>query len=434
MLQLVSMKTSVKQLSDTRVELTVELGRAELEDARLVSLKKLARETKIPGFRNGRAPANVVEKHVNPNILAEQELHNALDKGVAKAFVDEGIQALARPDVEVKKYVPGDQLEFTATTEVFPVVELGDYKKLKTKKTKVTVSEAEVDDVLKNIQEGYAEKKEVKRAAKMGDEVVIDFTGMKDGAIFPGGTATNYALKLGSNAFIPGFEDGIAGHKAGDKFKLKLKFPENYHATDLKGQSVVFEVVLHKVNGLSLPKIDMELVKKCGPFKTIAELKADIKKNLVHQKEHETVGRLKDALISELVETSKVPVPEVLLNDQIQAIRQDTAQNMLYKGTTLQDYLASINKSEDEWLEQDVKKAAEVRVKGGLVLSALSRELKITVSNEEVEAKLGELLDVYKKNDEAIKQLKTESAKVDVTNRLVTEKTTDELVRLTKNT
>ena len=217
------MKTTVKKLSDTKVQLTISLGASELADAEQVSLTKLARDIKVPGFRKGKVPASIAAKHIDPNVLQEQILENALSKAVAEAFLREKLQALDRPSVEVKKFVPGSELEFMAEVEVIPPVKLGDYKKLTAKKEAAKVEDKDVDEVIERIRKNYSEKSEVKRAAKLGDEAVIDFTGKKDGVAFDGGSAKEYGLKLGEGQFIPGFEEGVIGHKAGEEFDLKLK-------------------------------------------------------------------------------------------------------------------------------------------------------------------------------------------------------------------
>lgn len=426
------MKTSVKQLSDTKVELSIQVGRDGLENARLAALKQLAKDAKVPGFRNGKAPANVVEKHVDPNKLAEVSLENAVARAVAEGFNAEKIRPLMRPEITVTKYVPGDTLEFRATADILPAIKLGDYKKLKAKTEKVEILDKEITDVLGNIQNSFSEKKAVKRAAKNGDEVLIDFTGKLNGEAFKGGSDKDFPLKLGSKSFIPGFEEGVAGHEPGDKFNLDLEFPADYHAANLKGQKVVFEVLLKQVNELSLPKVDDELAKKCGPFKNVVELKEDVKKNLLAQKTHEAREKLKDALVMELVEKSKVPVPDVLQNDQVEMIKQDMARNLAYRGMSLEDYLGQIKKTEQEWLETDVKLAADKRVKAGLVLAELSKELKIDVLEDEVKAKQAELVTAYSKNPEAMKQLGTDEARIDIRNRLLTDKTIEELIKINK--
>jgi trigger factor len=196
------MKTTVKHPTDTSALLTISLEPSELEAAEQVALSKLARELKVPGFRKGKVPIGVAKKNVDPNVLQEQTLENALSKAVADAFTSEDIQALERPEVEVKKYVPGSELEFTAEAQILPAVKLGNYKKLKAKAEKVSVTAKDVDEIIVRMQENFAEKATVDRAAKLGDDTVIDFEGKKDGVAFDGGTAKGYELKLGGGQFI----------------------------------------------------------------------------------------------------------------------------------------------------------------------------------------------------------------------------------------
>ena len=329
------MKTTVKKLSDTKVELTISLGNEELSAAEQVALTKMAGDVKVPGFRKGKVPVSVAAKHVNPAALQEQTLDNALSKAVAEAFMAEKIQALDRPAVDVKKFVPGQELEFTAEVEIIPPVKLGNYKKLKAKRQAVKVEDKEVEEIITRMRENFTEKTEVKRAAKEGDEAVIDFTGKKDDVPFDGGAAKDFALKLGSGQFIPGFEEGVVGHKAGETFDLKLTFPKDYHAKELAGADVVFTVTLHKVNELSLPEVNDEFAAKCGPFTSVDELKADIKREITAQKDREADEKLKDDLVGELAEVSKVALPELLIDDQIRSIEQDLMQNLIYLGFTL---------------------------------------------------------------------------------------------------
>lgn len=425
------MKTTVKNLSDTKVELTISLEPSDLEAAHQVALKKLSHNLKVAGFRKGKAPLAVAEKHIDPNALQEQVLENALSRAVAEAFISENIQALERPAVEVKKFVPGQELEFTAEAEVVPKVKLGNYKKLKAKKEAVKVDAKDVDEIIVRMQENFVERAEVKRAAKSGDEAVIDFTGKKDGVAFDGGAAKDYSLKLGAGQFIPGFEEGVIGHKAGDSFDLNLEFPKDYHSKDLAGQKVVFEVKLHKVNELKLPEVNDEFAAKCGPFTSAEELNQDIEREVLAQKERETTEKFKDALVSELAESSKAPLPELLVEDQMRSIEQDMTQNLMYRGMDLDSYInAQKFKDKDDWLTKEVRPAAENRVKAGLILAELSKELNVDVSRDEVAAQISIMKEQYGKDAKTAAQFDNPDVHRDIANRLITDKTIDKLVEL----
>ena len=426
------MKTNVKYTTDTKVELTITLGAKELEAAEQVALKKLSRDLKVPGFRKGHVPLAVAQKNIDPNALQEQTLENALSKAVAESFLGEKLQALERPAVEVKKFVPAQELEFTAEAEVVPPVKLGDYKKLKSKREEAKVTAADVDEIIQRMQENFVERKAVKREAKRGDEVIIDFTGKKDDVAFEGGSAKDYALQLGDGQFIPGFEDGIVGHKAGETFSLDLTFPKDYHAKDMAGQKVVFDVTLRTVNELTLPEVNDEFAAKCGPFTDVKELKSDIKREIAAQKEREATEKLKDALVSELTEISKVASPKLLIEDQMRSIEQDMMQNLMYRSVTLESYLETQKFTDrDDWLKREVRPAAEKRVKAGLILAELSKVLEIDISRDELAAQIEQMKLQYGAKDAKVaKQLENPDVHRDIANRMITDKTVEKLVEL----
>ncbi len=425
------MKTTVKNLSDTKVSLTISVTPEELKNAELVSLDKLGKTVKVPGFRKGKVPASVVAKHIDPQTLQAELLNNAISKAVSEAFISENIQVIDRPEVEVKKYVPGSELEFTAEVEIIPAVKLGDYKKLTAKKKIEKVTEKDVTEIIDRMRQSLAEKKEVTRAAKNEDETLIDFIGKKDDVAFDGGTGTDYTLVLGSGQFIPGFEEGIVGHKAGETFDLELTFPEDYHAKELAGEKVVFTTTLKAVKEVVPAELNDEFAAKCGPFTSVDELKEDIKRELTAQKEREAIEKLKDELVSELLDVSDVPVPEVLVKDQERSIEQDFTQNLAYRGISLDSYLeAEKFATKEVWLDKEVRPAAEKRVKAGLALAELSKVLKIEATADELADHINQYREQYANNKEALKQFEQPEVQRDIANRLLTEKTVDKLVEL----
>lgn len=422
------MKTKLKNISDVKVELTISLGAEELKAAEQVALTKLAKEVKIEGFRKGKAPLEMVAAQVDPNLLNQETLENALSKSVAEAFLKEKVQAINRPEVDVKKFIPGTELEFTATTEIMPKVELGDYKKLGVKKEAVKVSKKEVKETIDRILKNFAEKKKVEREAKNGDEVIIDFLGKKDGVAFDGGKAEKFPLELGSKSFIPGFEEGLIGKKAGDELSLDLEFPKDYHAKDLAGAKVVFEVKIHEVRENVEPEINEEFLSKLGDFKTKEEFEKQIEEDLKTQKQAEADEKFKDKLVKKLAEVSKVTVPEILLEDQKRSIEMDMQQNLMYSGLSLEDYLERMGKTREEWLEKDVKEAAEMRVKSGLALAELSKVEKVKSDTKELDARITQLKEQYGNSKEVQKQLSSDDVRRNLANQILTEKTIDLLV------
>ena len=425
------MKITTKQLSDTKLEITVKLDASDLKTARKKAVARLAKETKVPGFRKGKAPADIAETHMSANDINGHALDIAVRTSVPKAFKEAAKDPVMIPEINVTKFVPDEEVEYVATADILPEIKLGDYKKLKVKKPEAKVAEKDITEIIDNIRSAYAEKKAVKRAAKMGDEVIIDFEGSKDGVKFDGGSAKGHHLTLGSKSFIPGFEEGVVGHEPGDRFDLELTFPKDYHNSDLAGAKTNFNVLLSQVNEVVKPELDDELAKKCGPFKTVKELKDDIKKNLAAQNEQRAMDKFKDDLVLELVKNSKVSAPEVMIKDQLRFIKDDINRNAAAHGMAFEDYLRQAGQTEEEW-EKEARKIAETRVKSSLCLQVLARDQKIEATDDEVTAKIAELKDVYQKSPEAVKQLDDPNVRQDIKNRLTIEKTLDFLVKNAK--
>ena len=425
------MKTKVKKLSDSRVEITVTLDSKDLTSAAEKALDKLAKEVRVEGFRKGKVPTEVAKKFIPENDLNAETADIAVRTTIITAFMENSKQPLALPGANITKYVPGEVLEYTATADIIPEVKLGDYKKLGVKMKEVKITEKDIQGVLDNLAQSFAEKKVTKRAAKLTDEVIIDFVGKKDGKAFEGGSAKDYRLGLGSGTFIPGFEDGIVGHEPGDKFELELTFPKDYGVKDLAGAKTTFEVLLKQVNEVVKPEINDELAKKVGPFEDVTALKEDIKKNLSAQTERQNTENFKNDLVEALVKKSTVPAPEILIDDQMRMMRDDVTRNATSNGVTFEEYIARAGETAESW-EKKVREIATQRVKGSLVLQNLANAEKISVSDDEVAEKIAELKEVYKRSPEALKSLKDPNVKMDIKNRMTIEKTLDYLVSVNK--
>jgi len=425
------MKHTVKKTNDTTRLITIELDADDLAQIKANTLVHLAKHVKVAGFRPGKVPAHIAEKHIDPTQLNSELLEEAVNSAAVKVLDAEGIMPLDRPKVEVKKFEPASGLEFTAELQVIPDIKLGDYKKLKAIKPSTTVNAKDVDDVLANLQRQQAAKKPAARAAKDGDELTIDFVGTdKDGKDVAGATAKDYQLVLGSGSFIPGFEAALVGVKKGDKRDVPLTFPKDYHHAPLKNAKVNFAVTVNEVSEVTLPALNDKFASLVGPFKTLADLKADIKRELTEQMEREAADKLKDDLVEQLVKASSVPVPEVLVADQMVSLERDFVQNLMYRGQTLEQYLAEKGLTKEEWQAKELRDAAVRRVQVGLVLAELSKVEKIDVSREELEARLTEMLKSYGNSPEIKKQLDTPEARRDLANRVLTEKTVSRLVQL----
>ena len=424
------MKSTCKKLS-TSVEFTVEFDSKDFEPARLKALERLARNLKVPGFRNGKAPANVVEQHVDPNDLASQTLDIMVRQAIPKLYEAEGLAPISIPHVDVMKYVPGEMAELTITSDIMPEVKLGDYENVKVVYDEPEVTDDDVEDVLHRIAESYAEPKVVKRAAKKGDEVIIDFKGKKDGKAFDGGSAKDYHLRLGSGQFIPGFEDGIIGHEVGDKFDLDITFPEDYASKELAGAKTVFEILVKQVSEVIVPEIDDELAKKSGAFATLEELRKDIMANLKSRATYEADEKYKDTLLNEIIAHSKTEAPATLVQEQFESMKEDMFRNLRTRGMDMEQYLEQTKQKLEDW-EEAVRENARKRVVGSIIVQKLADALGIEVSEEEAAQQVVEMRAAYKNDPKALEQLKTPEVATSIRNRMRVDKTMNKLVEINK--
>ena len=424
------MKSSVEK-TNTSAKFAVEFTAKDFEPARLKALERLARNIKVAGFREGRAPANVVEQHVDPNKLASETLDILVRQTIPKIFAEAKLTPISVPHVDVMKYVPGESAELSIEADIMPEVKFGDYENLDAEYAIQTITEDDVEDVLNRIAESFAETSVVKRAAKLGDEVIIDFTGKKDGVEFAGGSAKDFKLRLGSGQFIPGFEDGIVDHEVGDSFDLNLTFPEDYGNKEMAGAKTVFEVLLKQVNEVKTPAIDDELAKKTGAFEKLEDLRKDIRKNLEEQAQKQADDQYKDRLLAKLVEVSETEAPKTLVQEQVEAMRGDLLRNLKARKMELEDWLKAQGKKKDEW-EKDIREAAERRVISSIVVQRLGEEMKVEISDKDIEDQLEQMRQAYAKSPEALKEIDDPRTKANIYNRLRIEAIMDKLVGINK--
>lgn len=423
------MKYDKKDLGKNKFEFKVAVDKDTLKQCHDKAIKSLGKNAKVAGFRQGHIPLEVLEKHIDPAQLANFEINEAINLAVMEMIESEDLQILDQPKVNVTKYVPADTLEFAVEVETVAPVKLGDATKLKVKKPEVKVDDQQVEDVVKRLQTSGAEKKAVERAAKNGDEVIIDFTGLKDGKEFAGGKATDYPLELGSNQFIPGFEDGIVGHKAGEQFDVNVTFPKDYGAKDLAGMKAVFRINLKKVNELTLPELDDKFAVSIAPdFKTMDDLRNDIRHELEREEEAKNREEYHNELLNKLAEKSKVEVPEVLVDDQLANGKKQFEQNLAYRGMSLDDYLGQAGKTKDEY-EQEMRDTATKQIRNSLVLRQFIKENNITVSDSDIINYQAEILARYN-NPKMKENFQTEEAKRQMRQQLLTDRAFAKLVEL----
>lgn len=419
-----------KEVEKNKFEYTIVVPANMIKQCHDKAVESLGRNAKVPGFRKGHVPMEVLERAIDPARVADVEINEAVNATLVELIDKEDIQPLDQPVINLTKYVPNQTIEYTATIEVVPPVKLADVKKLETKRPEVKVADKEVNEVIERLRTNAAEKTVVDRAAKKGDEVIIDFTGLLNGKEFAGGKAKDYELKLGSGAFIPGFEEGIEGHKAGEEFDVNVTFPEEYGAKELAGQESVFKVKLNKVNELKLPELNDEFAKGIAPdFKSMDDLKKDVRKNLEQGQEAENRQKFEDDLLSELAEKSNVDIPEVLVKDQLPQMEQQFTQGLMYRGLDLDGYLSQKGMTKEEWEKKELRPAAEKRVRNSLVISQFAKDNHIEVTAEEIKDYRDKILDRYT-NENIRKQFETPEYTRQIAQQLATEKAMAKLVEL----
>jgi trigger factor len=417
------MQVSQKSLTDTSVQLTVTADAAALVRLKQVVLQKLAPSVNLSGFRAGKAPLNLVEKNLDQSRLQTEFLDEAVNAFYIDAINHQKLRPVAQPKISITKFVPFDALEFRAEVEVVGEVKLANYKTLKVAKPLVNVTAKDINDVLGKLKIREADKKPATRASKTGDEVWIDFTGVDAKTREPinGADGKDFPLVLGSNTFIPGFEPELVGLKADAEKTFKITFPKDYGVATLQSREVSFTVTVKKVNEVVEPKLDDKFSAKVGPFKTLAELKADIKKQLKVEREREAQMQFENELVTAVTAKSTVEIPKVLVDEQLDAMENDERQNLAYRGQTWQEHLEAEGVNEEQHRERN-RAQAEQRVKAGLVLSEIADKEKITATPEEVEIRMQILKGQY--NDPQMQaELYKPEARRDITSRLLTEKT-----------
>ncbi len=421
------MQVNKEQLDPTKLKLSVTADATELEALKRQVLKNLARDVKVPGFRPGKAPANLVEKQLDQSVLQSQFLDEAVNRFYAEAIRQGKLRPVTQPEIAITKFVPFSTLEFTAEVEAVGDIRLANYKTIKQAPKKIEVTTKDVTEVLNNLAERGATKQEVKRSAKTGDEVTIDFNGTdaKTKEPIDGADGKEYPLVLGSKTFIPGFEGELIGLKAGDKKTFDLTFPKDYGTKPLQGRKVTFAVTVAKVQELSKAKLDDAFAASIGPFKSLAELKADIKKQVTAERQREAQTAYDNELLEKIAAKSTVSIPPSLVESEIDQMEEEEKRNIVYRGQTWQEHLDAEGLTAEAHREQKRESAAQ-RIKAGLILGEVAENEGVTVTPEELEIRVQLLRGQY--TDPAMQaELDKPENRRDVNSRLLTEKTLDAL-------
>ena len=388
-------------------------------------LKRLKKGLKVDGFRPGNVPDNIAERELGEARVQAEVLEEVIMHAYSKIIREAKIETVASPQINLKKFVPYSELEFEAVVAVMPDIKI-DLTKLKLNKPKVEVTSKEINDTLQNLADKTAAKKDSKSAIKKGDEVSFDFVGTKDGKAVEGASAKGHVLVIGEGSFIPGFEDNLIGLKTGDEKSFEVTFPKDYHAKELANQKVTFKVKINKVQTLSKTKIDDAWAKTVGPVNNLKELKAEVEKTLIQQKQADADKTYENQVLEKAIELSKLEAPESLVSEQMLRMRNETEENLKNSGLDLQKYLQLQNQKPEDF-EAQLKVESEKRVKLGLVLRYIIESQKIELSDAEVENELSKLSAQYT-DPKMQEELTHDHFKQDLRNHLLTQKAVTVLI------
>lgn len=386
----------------------------------------------IPGFRKGKATRAVIEKMYGEGVFYEDAIDALFPESYKKAVEELNLEVIDRPALDVEQIGRGKDLVMVITVEVKPEVKISEYKGLEVTKVESEVTEEDIEAELKDMQEKNARLITVEdRGIESQDNISLDFCGSVDGVEFPGGKAENYSLVVGSNTFIPGFEDQLLGMKLGEEKDVVVTFPEDYNADELKGKEAVFAVKINEIKEKQLPAIDDEFVKDTTEFDNIEELKADIKTKLADKKKKYADDTMKNELVEKLAEKMEVEIPKAMVENEIENMMKDFEYNLSYQGMDLKTYFQYTGTSK-EILADQMKDDAEKRVRISLAVDAVSKAENVEATDEDLEAEYVKMADIYKLEVDKIKELFQNSQETGIRSTIVARKTVDLLLESAK--
>jgi trigger factor len=398
------MSAKFEKLEGNQGVLTVEVDAEKVNESLDSAFKKVVKQVNVPGFRKGKMPRPLFEKRFGVESLYQDAIDLMLPDAYTAAIEETGIEPVDRPEIDVEQIEKGKSFIFTAKVIVKPEVKLGEYKGIEVEKFDTTVTDEDVDNEIKGLQEKQAElvvKEEGK--AELGDTVVMDFEGFVDDEAFEGGKADNYSLELGSGQFIPGFEEQLVGLGTGESKDVEVSFPEEYHATELAGKPAIFKVTLHEIKGKELPELDDEFAKDVDDeVETLDALKEKIKSRLEHDKKHQEEHHIQDTVVEKATAASEIDVPEIMFENEVDRMLQEFEQRLQMQGMNLELYFQFSGQNEQA-LRDQMKEEAEQRVRGSLTLEAIGKAENIEASEEELNEELEKMSTQYNMTVENIR-------------------------------
>ena len=416
------MSTKMIKKEGFTVEFEMTVSAEIFEKGMQYAYKKNVKNMNIPGFRKGKAPRKYIEKIYSEAVFYDDAVNNIFPESYMEAVKELGLEPVDMPNVDIKEIGSGKELVLVVKVDVKPDVEIGEYKGIEVTEKKYTVKADEVNAEIERMRDRNSRMVTVEdRAVVSGDTAVIDYEGFVDGVAFAGGKGENHELVIGSNTFIPGFEDQIIGANTGDEIDVNVTFPEEYHAEELKGKAAVFKVKVNQIKLKELPELDDEFAKDVSEFDTLDALKKDIKSKLTKQNDARAKGEMENEAIEKLVETLKGEIPNGMIESRTESLIQDFEMRLQQQGMPLDMYMKYTGLTIEAMKEQ-FKPQAEMAVKSTLVLEKVAELEKIEVKDKEVEAKFEEMAKAYNMEVDKIKELLREEDKENIKKDLVIEK------------
>ena len=398
------MKATFISRENNNVKFTMEFTAEEFEQAQIKVYQEAKNQFEIPGFRKGKAPRSIIEKHYGEGVFFEDAIDALFRQFYGNALADLDLEVIDSPAAEFSKIAKGEGFTVTITVECFPIVEVKDYKGVEVEKVVQEVKDEDVENELKAVQKRNARMILVERPAKEGDTVLFDYAGFVGDEQFEGGTAERQELVLGSGMFIPGFEEQLIGTTPGEKVDVKVTFPEEYHAEELAGKEAVFHCLVHEIKEEQLPELDDEFAKDVSEYDTLEELKNANRERLEAYAKTSAENQMKDAAILKVVEANDVEIPRAMVEDEIDRMIGELNQQLRYQGITIDKYLEFTGKSMADFREE-VRPEAEKAVKTRIILMGIVEAEKIEVSAEEMEKELELMAAQYQMTADKIKEM-----------------------------
>jgi trigger factor len=416
------MTVTVDKTEKNQAKLTITIDNEDYNAAMQKAYLIVRNRVNIPGFRKGKAPRQIIESFYSEAAFYDEACNIAVPDAYDKAVAEQGLFTVDRPEIDVVEIGAGKGLTFTAVVTLKPEVVLGAYKGLEVEKTEYPVSDEDVDKELKTAQERVARWVEVTRPIENGDRIMLDYAGVADGVAFPGGTAENQALEIGSGRFIPGFEEQLVGMVVDQEGDVQVQFPEEYHAEELAGKAATFHVKIREIKGKEVPEIDDEFAKDVSEFETLDEYKASIRTRLQETNEHRAEHEFEDKLVELAVANADVEVPQCMIERQSDRMAREFEYRLSYQGIKMEDYLKMTGMKREDIIERYLPEA-EKAVKSSLVLEAIQKAETIEASDEDVEAELVKMAETRKQSIEDLKKTVGEEDKEYLKENIITQKT-----------